>query len=108
MVAPMGCTNQSVFCCILHNFASGGKSVTPTTDHGSMSRLLFGLTKATQPPCKMRQRMRQKCVCCVARSAPSSQFMMSVRSTIVLNVLTPTLVGPMLFVKYNTDDSWSC
>ena len=22
--------------------------------------------------------------------------------------LTPTLVGPMLFVKYNTDDSWSC
>ena len=25
-----------------------------------------------------------------------------------MNVLTPTLVGPMLFVKYNTDDSWSC
>ena len=48
------------------------------------------------------------CVCCVARSAPPSQFVMSVRSTIVLNVLTPTLVGPMLFVKYNTDDSWSC
>ena len=40
--------------------------------------------------------MRQKCVCCVARSAPPSQFMMSVRSTIVLNLLTPTLVGPML------------
>ena len=35
----------------------------------------------------MRQRMRQKCVCCVARSAPPSQFVMSVRSTIVLNVL---------------------
>ena len=52
--------------------------------------------------------MRQKCVCCVARSAPPSQFVMSVRSTIVLKVLTPTLVGPMLFVKYNTDDSWSC
>ena len=47
-------------------------------------------------------------VCCVARSAPPSQFVMSVRSTIVLNVLTPTLVGPMLFVKYNADDSWSC
>ena len=45
--------------------------------------------------------MRQKCVCCVARSAPLSQFVMSVRSTIVLNVLTPRLVGPMLFVKYN-------
>ena len=43
--------------------------------------------------------MRQKCVCCVARSAPPSQFVMSVRSTIVLNVLTPTLVGPMLFCK---------
>ena len=36
-------------------------------------------------------------------NAPPSQFVMSVR-----NVLTPTLVGPMLFVKYNTDDSWSC
>ena len=72
-----------------------------------MSRLMFGLTKATWPPSKMRQRMRQKCVCCVARSAPPSQFVMSVKSTIVLNVLTPTFVGPMLFVKYNTDDSWS-
>ena len=52
--------------------------------------------------------MRKKCVCCVARSAPPSQLVMSVRSTIVLNVLTPTLVGPMMFVTYNTDDSWSC
>ena len=69
MVAPMSCTSQSVFCCILHNFASGGKSVTPPTDHGSMSRLMFGLTKATRPPRKMRQRMRQKCVwCCQKRS----------------------------------------
>ena len=67
-----------------------------------MSHLMFGLTKATRPPRKMRQRMRQKCVCCVVRSAPPSQFVMSVRSTIVLNVLTPTLVGAMLFVKYNT------
>ena len=73
-----------------------------------MSRLMFGLTKATRLPRNMRQRMRQKCVFCVARSAPPSQFVMSVRSTIVLNVLTPTLVGPMLFVKYNTYDSWSC
>ena len=80
----------------------------PPTDHGSMPRLMFGLTKATRPPRKMRQRMRQKCVCCVARSASPSQFVMSVRSTIVLNVLTPTLVGPMLFVKYNTNDNWSC
>ena len=99
VAAPMSCTSQSVFCCILHNFASGGKSVT---------RLMFGLTKATRPPHKMRQRMRQKCVCCVARSAPPSQLVMSVRSTIVRNVLTPTLVGPMLFVKYNSNDIWSC
>ena len=33
--------------------------------------------------------MRQKCVCCGATSAPPSQFVMSARSTIVLNVLTP-------------------
>ena len=51
--------------------------------------------------------MRQKCVCCVAKGAPPSQYVMSVRSTIAMNVLTPTLVGPMLFVKYNTNDSWS-
>ena len=48
--------------------------------------------------------MRQKCVCCVVGSAPPSRFVMSVRSTIALNVLTPTLVGAMLFVKYNTND----
>ena len=66
--APMSCTSQSVFCCILHNFASGGKSVTPPTDHWGMSRLMFGLTKATRPPRNMRQEMRQKCVCCVARA----------------------------------------
>ena len=107
MAAPMSRTSQSAFCCILHIFASGGNSVTPPTDHGSMSRLMFGLTKATRPPDKMRQRMRQKCVCCVANGAPPSQFVMSVRSTIVMNVLTPTLVGPMLFVKYTTNDSWS-
>ena len=51
--------------------------------------------------------MRQKCVCCVVRSAPASHFVMSVRSTIVLNVLTPTLVGAMLFVKYNRAHSKS-
>ena len=35
--------------------------------------------------------MRRKCVFCVAKGAPPSQFVMSVRSTIVMNVLTPTL-----------------
>ena len=79
----------------------------PPTDHGSMSCLRFGLTKATRPPRKMRQRMRRKCVFCVAKGAPPLQFVMSVRSTIVMNVLTPTLVGPMLFVNYTTNDSWS-
>ena len=39
---------------------------------------------------------------------PPSQFVVRVNSTIVLNVLTPTLVGPLLFVKYNTNDIWSC
>ena len=52
--------------------------------------------------------MRQKCVCCVGNGAPPSQFVMSVTSAIAMNVLTPTLVGPMLFVKYTTNDSWSC
>ena len=92
----MSCTRQSIFCCILRNFAFAGRCVTPPMDHGSMSRLK--LTKATRPPHKMRQRMRQKWVCCVT----PSQFVVSVKSTIVLNVLTPTLMGPMLFVKYNT------
>ena len=105
MAAPMSCTSQSVFCCILRNFAFALPP--PPMDHGSMSRLMFGLTKATRPPRKMRQRMRQKCACCVVRSVPPSQFVVSVKSTIVLNVLTPTLVGPMLFVKYNTNDIWS-
>ena len=109
MAAPMSCTYQFVFCCILRNFAFAGKSVTPPPpiDHGSTSCLMFGLTKATRLPRKMRQRMRQKCVCCVVTSAPPSQFVMSVGSTIVLNVLTPTLVGAILFVKYNTNDIWS-
>ena len=29
LAAPVSCTNQSVFCCMLRNFAFGGKSVTP-------------------------------------------------------------------------------
>ena len=52
--------------------------------------------------------MRQKCVCCVVTSVPPLQFVVSVKSTIVPNVLTLTLVGPILFVKYNTNDIWSC
>ena len=42
-------------------------------------------------------------MCVVLPQALHRQFVMSVRSTIVLNVLTPTFVGPILFVKYNTN-----
>ena len=45
-------------------------------------------------------------MCCVVRSVPPPQFVVSVKSTIVPNVLTPTLVRPMLFVKYNTNAIW--
>ena len=65
-----------------------------------MSRLSFGLIKATQPPHKMRDRMRQMCVCyAVRRAPPPSQFVVSARSIIVTNVLMPTLVGNKLFVR---------
>ena len=73
-----------------------------------MSRLMFGLIKATRPPRKMRHRMRQNCVRCVVKSVPPSQFVVSVKSTIVLCVLTPTLVGTMLFVKHDTNGICSC
>ena len=55
---------------------------------------------ATRPPPRMRERMRWKCVRCVVTSAPPSPFVVSVRSTIVPNVLTPTLVGIILFFKH--------
>ena len=102
--------HQSV-CILLHYsqfFAFGGRSATLLMDHGTMFRLMFGRTRGTPPPRKMRQRMREKCVCCVVTSAPPSQFVLSVRSTIVLNVLTPTLVGIMLFVKPMLSDIMCC
>ena len=43
-------------------------------------------------------------MCVVLSEAFHHQILMSVKSTIVLNVLTPTLVGPVLFVKYSTND----
>ena len=33
VATPMSCTSQSVFCCILRNFAFASKSVTPPMDH---------------------------------------------------------------------------
>ena len=55
-----------------------------------MSRLVLGLIKATELPRKMKERMRHRCVLCVVTSAPPSQFVVSVRSIIVYNVLIPT------------------
>ena len=86
--------------CVLLHFTFGGRSVALLMDHGTMSRLMFGLIKATQPPRKMRERMRHRCVLCVITSAPPSQFVVSVRSVIVLNVLMPTLVEMILFVGH--------
>ena len=64
---------------------------------------LFGRIKAAQPPCKMRERMRQRCVLCVVKSAPLSQYVVSARS-IVVNVRTPTLLGIALFVGHMRSD----
>ena len=73
--------------------------------HGTMSLLIFGLIKATQPPQKMRERMRQRRALCVVKSASPSQFVVSV-SIIVLNVLTPTLVGIVLFIRHMRSDMY--
>ena len=93
MAALMSCTGPCVFCCISRNFAFGGRSVTLLMDRGTMSHLMFGLIKATRPPRKMRERMRQMCVPCVVRRAPPSQVVVSARSIIVMNVSMPTIVG---------------
>ena len=44
---------------------------------------------------------------CVVLSEALHQSLFVMSSTIVPNVLTPTLVGAPLFVKYSKDDSWS-
>ena len=43
-------------------------------------------------------------MCYVVTSGPPSQFVVGIRSTIVLNVLTPTFVEIILFVKYILSD----
>ena len=108
MAAPMSCTSQSIFCCILRNFAFAGKSVTPP--YGPLEHVPphVWTDQSNSAATQDEAEDEAECVCCVVRSIPPSQFVMSVKSTIVLNVLTPTLVGPMLFVKYNTNDIWSC
>ena len=104
----MRCTSLCAFCCVSHNFAFGGRSVTLLMVHGTMSRLMFGMTKATQPPRKMRERMRQRCVLGVVKGAPPSQFMVSARRVIVLNVLTFTSVGMILVVRHRKSDMHGC
>ena len=69
-------------------------------DHGTMSHLMFGLIKATQPQHKMKVKMRHMCVLCVVTSAPPSQFVVRFKSIIVENVLIPTLQGIILFVRH--------
>ena len=99
MAALMSCTSPCGVCCISHNFAFRGGSVTLVMDHGSMSRLMFGLIKATRPPRKMQERMRQMCVPCVVQSAPPSQIAVSANSIIVMNMSMPTFVGNRLFIS---------
>ena len=53
-----------------------------------MSHLRFGLIKVTRQPRKMRERMRQRCVLCVVKSAPTPQFVASARSIGVLERLS--------------------
>ena len=100
----MSCTSPCVLCCISRNFAFGGRFATLFMDRGTMSRLMFGLIKATQLPRKMRERMRQRFVLCVVKSTPPSQFVVSARSINVLKVLTPILVGIILFVRHMRSD----
>ena len=76
--------------------------------HGTMSRLMFGLIKATRPPPKIRERMRQMWVCCVVKSDPPSLFVVSARSIVVMNVLMPTLVGNKLFIRQYMMDANCC
>ena len=52
--------------------------------------------------------MRQKCVCCVVTHAPPSQFVVSVMSTNVVNVLTATFVRIILFIKDILSDILCC
>ena len=79
VAALMSCTSLCFFCCISRNFAFRGRSVTFVMDHGTMSCIMFGLIKATRPPCKMKERMRQMCVSCVVRSVPPSQLVVSAK-----------------------------
>ena len=69
VAALMSCSSPCLFGCISRNFAFKCRSVTGLMDHGTLFRLMFGLIKATRPPHKMEERMRQICaLCCPKRS----------------------------------------
>ena len=57
-VVARSCTSPSVFYCIFPNFAFRGRSATLLMNHGTMFRLMFGRTRATRSPRRMRERMR--------------------------------------------------
>ena len=48
MAALLSCTSLCVFCCISRNFVFRGRFVILLMDHGTMSRLMFGLIKAAR------------------------------------------------------------
>ena len=99
VAAPMSCTGQSVFCCILRNFAFASWCVTPPPPpHGPWEHVPPHVWTDKSNSATTQDDTEDEAEVCVV----------SVTSTIVLSVLTPTLVGPMLFVKYNTYDIWSC
>ena len=64
-----------------------------------MSSLMFGVMQTTQPPHKMMERMRWRCVCCVAIGAPLPQFVLSARRIIVRIVLTVAVVAITPFIR---------
>ena len=45
---------------------------------------------------------------CAITSAPPSEFVTDVMSTVVVNVMTPTLVGMILFVNHILSDIFYC
>ena len=100
MAALMKCTRRSIFYGIVLIFAFRGRSSTMLMDHGAMFRIMLGWTRANQQPCKMRERVKLKCVRYVVTSAPPSR--------VVVSVLTSTLVGIRLFMRDILSDILCC
>ena len=104
MAAPMSCTSQSVFCCILRNFAFAGRCVTPPMDHGSMSRLMFGLTLTSNLATTQDEAEDEAEVfvlCCQKRST------ITVCGECEEHYCAECIDTHACGVKYNTNDIWS-